>query len=75
MAEYLHLKQRLERHRPDKRPQRLLRRLRGQLSSQRAMIEHIDMYEEPRTQADDYFDHKVRNYYLAQKMEDSVNNV
>jgi hypothetical protein len=39
------------------------------------MIEHIEMYEEPRNQADDYFDRKVKNYYRAQKMEDSVNNV
>lgn len=77
---YLNFKDELTRQenlskRADKRANRIVRRLREQLQTQKVMVQQIDMYGAPTDiQQDGYFSKKIKNYYEAMKMEYSVSN-
>ena len=38
------------------------------------MIKHIEVFGEPLKKEDSYFEKKMKNFFEAQKMENSVNN-
>ncbi|TNV87066.1 hypothetical protein FGO68_gene15494 [Halteria grandinella] len=61
--------------RQDKRANRIVRRLREQLQTQKVMVQQIDIYGAPTDiQKDGYFNKKIKNYYEAMRMENSVSN-
>ena len=38
------------------------------------MVKHLEVYGAPKNKDDSYFDKKMKNFFEAQKMENSVNN-
>jgi len=58
----------------DRKAHSLVRQFKDQIYSQREMIKHIEVYGAPLKKEDSYFEKKMRNFFEAQKMENSVNN-
>jgi hypothetical protein len=44
------------------------------LNSQRELKKHLELFDSPKNDDEVYFEKKIRNFYEAQKMENSVKN-